>query len=77
MFGKNMLSCLAISGNVWGGSMSSDILAVYNYHPKKKTYSFSEVSIGDIQEHPLGVYLGKESLYSILRKLNTIFFLLN
>ena len=37
-----MLSCLAISGNVWGGSTSSDVLAVYNYNPKKKTYSFLE-----------------------------------
>ncbi len=25
--------------------------------------SYSEVSIGDTQEHPLGVYLEKESLY--------------
>ncbi len=72
-----MLSRLAISGNVWGGSTSSDVLEVYNYDPKNKMYSFSEVSIGDIQEHPLGVYLGKESLYSILRKLSAIIFLLN
>ena len=28
---KNMLSRLAISGNVWGGSTSSDVLAVHNY----------------------------------------------
>ena len=80
-----MLSCLAISGNVWGGSMSSDVLAVHNYDPKKtniqffekKTYSFLEVSIGDIQEHPLGVYLGKAYCISILFKLNAIIFLLN
>jgi hypothetical protein len=58
-----MLSRLAISGNVWGGSTSSDVSAVYNYDPKKKTYSFLEVSIGDIQEHPLGVYLGKNHQY--------------
>ncbi len=44
---------------------------------RKKSYSFLEVSIGAIQEHPLGVYLGKESLYLILRKLNAIIFLLN
>ncbi len=60
---KNMLSRLSICGNVWGGSTSSDVLAVHNYDPKKKTYSFLEVSVGDIQEYPLGVYLGKESLY--------------
>jgi hypothetical protein len=71
-----MLSHLAISGNVWGGSTSSDVLSVHNYD-QKKNYSFLEVSIGDIQEHPLGVYLRKESLYSMLRKLNAIIFLLN
>ena len=68
-----MLSRLDISGNVWEGSTSSDVLVVYNYDPKKMD-SFLEVSIGDIQEHPLGVYLGKESLYSILCKLNAILF---
>ncbi len=60
---KKMLSHLAVSGNVWGGSPSLDVSAVDNYDLKKKTYNCSEVSIGDIQEHPLGVYLGKESLY--------------
>ncbi len=60
---KKMLSRLAVSGNVWGGSTSSDVSAVHNYDLKKKMYSCSEVSIGDTQEHPLGVYLGKESLY--------------
>jgi hypothetical protein len=59
---KKTLSRLAVSENVWGGSTSSDVSAVHNYDLKKKE-SFSEVSIGDIQEHPLGVYLGKESLY--------------
>jgi hypothetical protein len=29
----------------------------------KKEQSYLEVSIGDTQEHPLGVYLEKESLY--------------
>ncbi len=58
-----MLSQLAVSGNVWGGSTSSDVLAVHNYDLTKKTYSFLEISIGDIQEHPLGVYLEKKSLY--------------
>ncbi len=58
-----MLSCLAVSGNIWGGSTRLDVLSVHNYDLKKKMYSFLEVSIGDIQEHPLGVYLGKESLY--------------
>ncbi len=57
-----MLSRLAVNGNVWEGSTSSDVLAVHNYDPKKK-YSFLEVSIGDTQEYPLGFYLGKESLY--------------
>ena len=42
---KNMLSRLAISGNVWGGSTSSDVLAVHNYNPKKKTHSFLEKNI--------------------------------
>jgi hypothetical protein len=37
-----MLSRLAISGNVWGGSTSSDVLAVHNLDPKKTTYSFLE-----------------------------------
>ncbi len=50
-----MLSRLAISGNVWRGSMSLDVLAVHDYDLKKNKDSFSEVSIGDIQEHPLGV----------------------
>jgi hypothetical protein len=36
---KNMLSRLAISGNVWGGSTSSDVSAVYNYNPKKKKFT--------------------------------------
>jgi hypothetical protein len=64
MSGKKLLSHLAVSGNVWGGSTSLDVSAVHNYNLKnKKTYSCSEVSIGDTQEHPLGVYLGKESLY--------------
>ena len=35
-----MLSHLAISGNVWGGSTSLDVLAVYNYNPKKKLTVF-------------------------------------
>jgi hypothetical protein len=35
-----MLICLAISGNVWGGSMSSDVSAVHNYDPKKKSTVF-------------------------------------
>ncbi len=33
---KKMLSRLAVSGNVWGGSMSSDVLAVHNYDLRKK-----------------------------------------
>jgi hypothetical protein len=40
-----MLSRLAISGNVWGGSTSSDVSAVHNYDPKKKTYSFSDKNV--------------------------------
>ncbi len=36
---KKMLSHLAISGNGWGGSTSSEVLAVHNYDLKKKTYS--------------------------------------
>ena len=39
---KNMLSRLAISGNVWGGSTSSDVSAVYNYNPKKINAQFFE-----------------------------------
>jgi hypothetical protein len=35
-----MLSRLAISGNVWGGSTSSDVSAVHNYNPKKKRSVF-------------------------------------
>ncbi len=50
-----MLSHLAVSGNVLGGSTSSDVSAVHNYDLKIKTYSFLEVSIGVIQEHPLGL----------------------
>ncbi len=37
--GKRRLSRLAVSGNGWGGSASSDVLAVHNYDLKKKTYS--------------------------------------
>jgi hypothetical protein len=40
-----MLSRLAISGNVGGGSTSSDVLAVHNYDPKKKMYSFLEKNV--------------------------------
>ncbi len=42
---KYMLSHLAISGNVWWGSTSSDVLAVHNYDPKKKRYSFLEKNV--------------------------------
>jgi hypothetical protein len=37
---KKMLSRLAISGNVWGGSTSLDVLAVHNYDLKKKCTVF-------------------------------------
>ncbi len=37
---------------------------------------YLEVSIGDTQEHPLGVYLEKNHCISILLKLNAIFFYL-
>ncbi len=37
-----MLSRLAISGNVWGGSTSSDVLAVHNYDPNKKRTVFQK-----------------------------------
>jgi hypothetical protein len=37
---KNMISCLAISGNVWGGSTSLDVSVVHNYDPKKKNLQF-------------------------------------
>ncbi len=33
------LSRLTVSGNVWGGSTSSDVSGVHNYDLKKKTYS--------------------------------------
>ncbi len=39
--------------------------------------SYLEVSIGDTQEHPLGVYLEKDHCISILLKLNAIILLLN
>jgi hypothetical protein len=35
-----MLSPLAISGNVWGGFTSSDVLAVHNHDPKQKNVQF-------------------------------------
>jgi hypothetical protein len=41
---KNMLSRLAISGNVWGDSMSSDVLAVYDYNLKKKEQFFGGIN---------------------------------
>jgi hypothetical protein len=37
---KKLLSHLAVSGNVWGGSMSSDVSAVHNYNLKKKCTVF-------------------------------------
>jgi hypothetical protein len=37
--GKKWLIHLAVSGNGWGGSTSSDVSAVHNYDLKKKTYS--------------------------------------
>ncbi len=36
---KKRLCCLAVSGNGWGGSTSSDVSAVHNYDLKKKTHS--------------------------------------
>jgi hypothetical protein len=39
--------------------------------------SYSEVSINDTQEHPLGVYLEKNDCILILLKLNDIILLLN
>jgi hypothetical protein len=46
-----MLSRLAISGNVWGGFMSLDVLAVHNYDLKKKhtvfrKKTYSHMAIG-------------------------------
>jgi hypothetical protein len=37
---KKMLSRLAVSDNVWGGSMSLDVLAVHDYDLKKNKDSF-------------------------------------
>ena len=39
---KKSFSRLAVSGNVWGGSTSSDVSAVYNYNPKKINAQFFE-----------------------------------
>jgi hypothetical protein len=41
---RNMLSCLAVSGNVWGGSTSSDVSAVHNYNLKKKVQFFGGIN---------------------------------
>ena len=38
---------------------------------------YSKVSIGDTQEHPLGVYLGKELLYFNVTSTKCHIFLLN
>jgi hypothetical protein len=43
---KKILSRLAVSGNVWGGSTSSDVLAVHNYDPKKKPTVFGGINWG-------------------------------
>ncbi len=37
---RKMLSCLALSGNVWGGSTSSDVSVVHDYDLKKKRAVF-------------------------------------
>ena len=57
-FSLSNLLCNVDNGN--GGSL---VAGVHNLDSLKKEQSYLEVSIGDTQEHPLGVYLQKESLY--------------
>ncbi len=56
-FSLSNLSCNVDNGD--GGSLVAD---VHNLDLLKKEQSYLEVSIGDTQEHQLGVYLEKESL---------------
>ncbi len=74
---KKICSVVWPSVQMFGGVPRARMFWRFIITTKKQTYSFLEVSIGDIQEYPLGVYLGKESLYSILRNQNAIIFLLN
>ena len=56
-FSLSNLSCNVDNGN--GGSL---VAGVHNLDSLKKEQSYLEVSIGDTQEHQLGIYPEKESL---------------
>ncbi len=51
-----------LSRNVDNGDGGSLVAGVLNLDSLKKEHSYLEVSIGDTQEHQLGVYPEKESL---------------
>ncbi len=56
-FSLSNLSCNVDNSD--GGSL---VAGVHNLDSQNKEQSYLEVSIGDTQEHQLGVYLEKESL---------------
>ncbi len=56
-FSLSNLSC-----NVDNGDGDSLVVGVHNLDLLKKERSYLEVSIGDTQEHQLGIYPEKESL---------------
>ena len=71
-----MLSRLAISGNVWGGSTSLDVQAVYNYGLKKKLAVFLRYQLVTFKNtHQVSTW-EKNHCISILRILNAIIFYL-
>ncbi len=56
-FSLSNLSC-----NVDNGDGDNLVVSVHNLDLLKKERSYLEVSIGDTQEHQLGIYPEKESL---------------
>ncbi len=59
---QSSFSLSNLSRNVDNGNGGSAVVGVHNLDLLKKEQFYLEVSIGDTQEHQLGVYPEKESL---------------
>ncbi len=59
---QSSFSLSNLSHNVDNGDGGSLVAGVHNLDSLKKERSYSEVSLGDTQEHQLGIYPEKESL---------------
>ncbi len=62
MLQQSSFSLSNLSCNVDNGDGGNLVASVQNLDSPKKERSYLEVSIGDTQEHQLGVYPEKESL---------------